>query len=197
MPTTRRAAHFYDRRMVASSFRSRRRLSVIAHGVSAHVYVFQNPFVFSVFTQHIRTGRGSHGDGRGRCHRFQPESLTINAGDTVTFVNGGGFHNVVADDNSFTSGPPSDTFHSRRHSRTQAHSLITAKSTAVQEESACPDRSSSTPRHHGGTDHRRDHRIVVRSAENRDTVFSFKSRRRIFSSRIGLSSRRTERRKHG
>jgi plastocyanin len=32
---------------------------------------------------------------------FTPQSLTITAGDTVTFVNKGGQHNVVADDNSF------------------------------------------------------------------------------------------------
>jgi plastocyanin len=32
---------------------------------------------------------------------FSPRSLTIKRGDTVTFVNRGGFHNVVADDNSF------------------------------------------------------------------------------------------------
>jgi plastocyanin len=32
---------------------------------------------------------------------FVPQSLTINVGDTVTFVNKGGQHNVVADDNSF------------------------------------------------------------------------------------------------
>jgi plastocyanin len=38
---------------------------------------------------------------------FTPATLTINVGDTVTFVNGGGFHNVVADDSSFTSGPAS------------------------------------------------------------------------------------------
>src|SRR5215472_12919202 len=38
---------------------------------------------------------------------FTPATLTINVGDTVTFVNGGGFHNVVADNNSFTSGAAS------------------------------------------------------------------------------------------
>ena len=32
---------------------------------------------------------------------FAPQALTINAGDSVTFVNKGGFHNVVADDGSF------------------------------------------------------------------------------------------------
>jgi plastocyanin len=32
---------------------------------------------------------------------FSPATLTISAGDTVTFVNQGGFHNVVADDGSF------------------------------------------------------------------------------------------------
>ena len=46
----------------------------------------------------------------GSANVFNPRSLTINAGDTVTFVNGGGFHNLVADDNSFTSGPPSDSW---------------------------------------------------------------------------------------
>src|ERR1700722_779405 len=46
----------------------------------------------------------------GSANVFTPKSLTINAGDSVTFVNGGGFHNVVADDNSFTSGAPSDSW---------------------------------------------------------------------------------------
>ena len=34
---------------------------------------------------------------------FSPSSLTITAGDTVTFRNGGGFHNVVSDPGSVTS----------------------------------------------------------------------------------------------
>jgi len=38
---------------------------------------------------------------------FSPATLTINAGDTVTFKNKGGEHNVVANDNSFTNGNPS------------------------------------------------------------------------------------------
>jgi plastocyanin len=33
--------------------------------------------------------------------KFTPASVTINSGDTVTFVNDGGFHNVAADDHSF------------------------------------------------------------------------------------------------
>lgn len=32
---------------------------------------------------------------------FTPQTATINAGDTVTFINRGGMHNVVADDGSF------------------------------------------------------------------------------------------------
>ena len=32
---------------------------------------------------------------------FLPQSITINVGDTVTFINKGGFHNVVADDGAF------------------------------------------------------------------------------------------------
>ncbi len=39
---------------------------------------------------------------------FTPADLTINVGDTVRWENqGGGFHNVVADDGSFTNGPAS------------------------------------------------------------------------------------------
>ncbi len=38
---------------------------------------------------------------------FSPTNLTIQVGDTVTWVNDGGFHNVVADDGSFTSGAAS------------------------------------------------------------------------------------------
>ena len=34
---------------------------------------------------------------------FDPPTLTINAGDTVTFVNGGGFHNVASDSDSVTA----------------------------------------------------------------------------------------------
>lgn len=35
--------------------------------------------------------------------RFEPETLEIEAGDSVTFVNGGGFHNVVSDDGAITA----------------------------------------------------------------------------------------------
>ena len=38
---------------------------------------------------------------------FIPNTLTIFIGDTVRWTNAGGNHNVVADDNSFTSGAPS------------------------------------------------------------------------------------------
>ena len=38
--------------------------------------------------------------------RFQPDNLVIAPGDTVRWRNMGGDHNVVADDESFTSGPP-------------------------------------------------------------------------------------------
>jgi plastocyanin len=33
--------------------------------------------------------------------QFSPRELTVHAGDTVTWVNQGGFHNVTADDGSF------------------------------------------------------------------------------------------------
>ncbi len=38
---------------------------------------------------------------------FEPADLVIQVGDTVTWTNDGGLHNVVAGDDSFTSGPPS------------------------------------------------------------------------------------------
>ncbi len=38
---------------------------------------------------------------------FTTKNLTVTVNDTVRWVNLGGFHNVVADDNSFTNGPPS------------------------------------------------------------------------------------------
>lgn len=38
---------------------------------------------------------------------FTPANITIDVGDTVRWVNIGGFHNVIADDESFTSGDPS------------------------------------------------------------------------------------------
>jgi plastocyanin len=36
-------------------------------------------------------------------------TVTINPGDTVTWTNAGGFHNVVSDTGLFTSGAPSGT----------------------------------------------------------------------------------------
>ncbi|UXI67356.1 plastocyanin/azurin family copper-binding protein [Tahibacter amnicola] len=51
---------------------------------------------------------------------YEPPVLTIRAGDRVRFINVGGFHNVIADDNSFRcangcegdggSGAPSNAF---------------------------------------------------------------------------------------
>jgi len=38
---------------------------------------------------------------------FSPANLTITVNDTVRWVNIIGNHNVIADDNSFTKGPPS------------------------------------------------------------------------------------------
>jgi plastocyanin len=40
---------------------------------------------------------------------FTPSDLTISVGDTVRWENHGGFHNVLADDGSFTNGPPSSS----------------------------------------------------------------------------------------
>ena len=38
---------------------------------------------------------------------FDPQTVTINPGDTVTWTNEGGHHNVISDTGLFTSGPPS------------------------------------------------------------------------------------------
>jgi plastocyanin len=38
---------------------------------------------------------------------FDPQTVTINAGDTVTWINEEGHHNVRSDSGLFTSGPPS------------------------------------------------------------------------------------------
>jgi len=40
---------------------------------------------------------------------FTPANLTVTVNDTVRWININGTHNVVADDNSFTSGPPSSS----------------------------------------------------------------------------------------
>jgi plastocyanin len=37
----------------------------------------------------------------GGSNSFSPQQITINVGEAVTFVNKGGFHNVVADDGSY------------------------------------------------------------------------------------------------
>ena len=42
--------------------------------------------------------------------QFSPDTLTIAAGDTVTWTLVGGFHSVVADDGSFNSGQPGTGF---------------------------------------------------------------------------------------
>ena len=45
----------------------------------------------------------------GGANVFTPNTLTINVGDTVTWTNAGGFHNVAANDGSFRNGDPSST----------------------------------------------------------------------------------------
>ena len=45
----------------------------------------------------------------GNSNTFTPSSLTITSGDTVTWSNAGGFHNVAADDGSFRNGDASSS----------------------------------------------------------------------------------------
>ena len=54
---------------------------------------------------------------------FDPAVVTITVGDTVTWVRVEGLHNVLADDGSFTSGPPNSTWISYSHTFTQAGSF--------------------------------------------------------------------------
>jgi plastocyanin len=54
--------------------------------------------------------------------RFQPDTLTVQPGDTVRWRNMGGDHNVLADDESFGSGAPSSS------SWTYSHTFETAGS---------------------------------------------------------------------
>jgi plastocyanin len=42
-------------------------------------------------------------------HTFSPSDLTVGVGDTVRWENQSGFHNVVADDGSFTNGSASSS----------------------------------------------------------------------------------------
>lgn len=49
---------------------------------------------------------------------FDPSSVEIDPGGAVEWQNMGGFHNVVADDGSFTNGPPSDAWTSFSHTFT-------------------------------------------------------------------------------
>lgn len=46
--------------------------------------------------------------GAGGSFSFSPSTITIDVGDTVTWTNRGGFHDVVSDGN-FSSGAPSSS----------------------------------------------------------------------------------------
>jgi plastocyanin len=59
---------------------------------------------------------------------FSPSSVQINPGDTVVWVRTSGFHNVLADDNSFRlgeplSGNPSNTWTTVSHTFTQTGTI--------------------------------------------------------------------------
>lgn len=56
----------------------------------------------------------------GAANVFTPKNTPIQVGDSVTFVNGGGFHNVVANDGSFTSGDATSDPFSFKHVFTSA-----------------------------------------------------------------------------
>jgi plastocyanin len=53
-------------------------------------------------------------------YKFTPAVVEINVGDTVTFKNAEGHHNVVADDESYLSGSPSNEKWTFEHTYTSA-----------------------------------------------------------------------------
>ncbi len=63
--------------------------------------------IFSV-TNNFLSAQSIHTVQTTSSNTFSPNNLTIQAGDTVKWINSSqGFHNVVADDGSFSSGSPS------------------------------------------------------------------------------------------
>ena len=77
---------------------------------------------------------------------FQPDPLTIRVGDTVTWVRQAGFHNVVADDGSFTSGRPAARGRPiATPSPRSERSVTSAKFTAARVAWAWPAQSLSKP----------------------------------------------------
>jgi plastocyanin len=62
-------------------------------------------FIFFLMASGITLSQTTH-DVTVQDFTFTPQTLTITVGDAVKWTNIQGIHNVVADDNSFTSGPP-------------------------------------------------------------------------------------------
>lgn len=63
--------------------------------------IFSRAFCFLVFAGAGLAQAAEHIVTAELNLRFVPAQLDVKVGDTVTFVNRGGFHNVVADDLSF------------------------------------------------------------------------------------------------
>jgi len=57
-----------------------------------------------------KAGAGPVVDVTASDFEFTPAAVTISPGTTVSWTNAGGFHSVVADDGSFTSGDPAASF---------------------------------------------------------------------------------------
>ena len=70
--------------------------------------------IASVTGQTFNVSVGGNGD------TFSPKTLTIQVGDTVTWTNAGGFHNVDATDGSFRNGNPSSSTWTFSHTFTAA-----------------------------------------------------------------------------
>lgn len=65
------------------------------------------PSAVRAATVHVTVG--------GASASFSPQTVNIQPGDTVVWTNAGGFHDAVADDGGFSSGPPSDSAWSFQH----------------------------------------------------------------------------------
>jgi plastocyanin len=57
--------------------------------------------IFIVLLSNAAIAAGHVVNVGGGMNAFNPQTITIDSGDSVTFINKGGFHNVVADDGSF------------------------------------------------------------------------------------------------
>jgi len=87
--TTLRRGHGVPTRFAGAAHRS---------GRTARTFAITAALLFCTFDADAATRYVDLGGAGGA---FSPQFLTVEAGDSITFINNGGNHNVVADDGSF------------------------------------------------------------------------------------------------